>query len=100
MNKTKQILEQLIEGLPLPPDGVYGSVQRIVWGDPVTKQPLGVALLWAYGPVSAFLAAEGLAQVRYEALPVAAQVLVDCGEDLTGAARSEANAAKRTEPAS
>ncbi len=94
MNKTKRILEQLLEGMPVPPDHVYGAVHRSVWGDPNTGQPLGAVVLWAYGPISAYLAAEGLEQVLYEALPKAAQILVDGGENLTGAARAEARAAR------
>ncbi|TAJ26509.1 MAG: hypothetical protein EPO64_06320 [Nitrospirae bacterium] len=96
MNKTKHILEQLLAGMPLPPDGVDGAVHRSVWGDPHTGQPLGAVVLWAYGPVSAFLTAEGLETLLYATLPEAAQVLVDCGENLTGAARAEAKAARST----
>ncbi|MDE3019301.1 MAG: hypothetical protein KGI53_09800 [Nitrospirota bacterium] len=100
MKKTKQIFEQLLDGMPFPPNGVYGAVHRSVWADPVTKQPLGVVLLWAYGPVSAFLAADGVAGTLYDGLPPAAQTLVDDGEDLLGAARSEAQAAKQLARAS
>jgi len=47
------------------------------------------------GRVSAFLTADALADARYEALPEAAQELLDYGESLMGAAVTEAQQARR-----
>lgn len=88
--KTREeMLADLVRGLTLPPEGVNAFVNRMVWDDPKTGQPLGALVMWFYGPVSAFLGAEDLRQDMYERLPDAAQVLVDCGENLSSAAMAE-----------
>lgn len=73
MKTAKEILTQLLEDIPLPPDGAHGEAHCCGESDIETGHPMGGLVLWAYGPVSAYVVAQGFAQALYESLPVPLQ---------------------------